>query len=163
MKRIYLVRHAKSSWKKALPDHLRPLKKRGRKDAKKVGKYLRERGFVPSVIVSSDATRAIETAEILSETLNIEEPPALEANLYESGVEEYLRVLAKSAEELDSVMIVGHNPTITDTAFVLTGEKIYNWMKTSSVAVLDCAVESWRELSPYSCKTVELITPKDMD
>ncbi len=161
MKRIYLVRHAKSSWKEALPDHLRPLKKRGRKDAAKVGKYLQERGFIPSIIVSSDATRAMETAKILSEALNIEEPPTLEANLYESGVKEYLKVIQETSEDYDSIMLVGHNPIITDTALALTGEKIYKWMKTSTVAILDCSVESWSELSPRSCKSISLITPKD--
>ena len=156
------MRHAKSSWKHPDPDYKRGLKKRGWNDARLVSEELKRVSLIPEIIISSCAERAKLTAEIVkSELDDIRDIPLItEKSLYETDVRDYLNVIRNIDDKYDSVMIVAHNPTISDTAVLLSSDSAFEWMPTSAVAVMDCDTESWKNLQERKCKIKQYITPK---
>jgi phosphohistidine phosphatase len=103
MKRLFLIRHAKSSWADpALPDKDRPLGDRGRRDAPKMGTRLAKRDVKPDLILSSPARRALMTAEIIAKN----------DRLYAGAVNDLLNVIHKLGDKLERVMLFGHNPEL---------------------------------------------------
>ena len=111
-KKLYLLRHAKSSWKDfSIRDFDRPLNKRGKHDAPMMAARMKERGLHPDVILSSPAKRAKVTSRYFSEVLKTK--LLYVDSIYESSATR-LREIAKDAfKEYDSVMLVGHNPSMT--------------------------------------------------
>jgi phosphohistidine phosphatase len=121
--RIYLLRHAKSSWDDpALADHERPLAKRGRKATVLLSEHLRDAGVAPDLVLCSSAARATETLEGVRAGLAPETRVEVEAGLYGAGAEALLRRLRALPEEVGSVMLIGHNPAIENLAIELAGE-----------------------------------------
>ena len=160
MKRVLLMRHAKSSWKHPSPDFKRGLKKRGKSDAKLVADELKSRDMIPQIIISSFAKRAKLTAKIVKSRIDSDIPLILDEALYETGVREYLSVIEDIDERYDSVMVVAHNPTISEVATKLTGNSKLEWMPTSAVAVIECDIDSWHKIATSRCKLLDYITPK---
>src|SRR4051812_22854209 len=118
MKIIYLIRHAKSSWDlNDLPDIDRSLNERGFRDAHLMGGKLSEKGVNPDLIISSPAVRAITTALIIARKIHYpEDKIILRKSLYETSSAEYLKEIAQLKESINSVMLFGHNPIITEAA-----------------------------------------------
>jgi phosphohistidine phosphatase len=134
MKTLYLLRHAKSSWKDhTLDDFDRPLNKRGKHDAPFIAKLLREKGIRPDSILSSPAKRAKKTAKIFSEVL--ETPLFIEEKLYEADINEMLWIIQKAFETQDEIMIVAHNPELTLLNDMLSDIQIFNIPTTGIVAI----------------------------
>jgi len=134
MKTLYLLRHAKSSWKDmSLSDFERPLNKRGKHDAPFMAEKMKEKGISPDSIISSPAKRAKKTALIFSEVL--ESPLYLEKNLYDTSIEEMLWIIGKAFETQDEVMIVGHNPELTLLNNLLSDTEIFNIPTAAVVAI----------------------------
>ena len=116
MKRLYLIRHAKSSWRDAgLADFDRPLNKRGKHDVPRMGQRLKALGVLPDVIVSSPAKRAIRTARQIADEIGYDRK-AIELNeiLYGAVPEDTLAIVRATAAAYDSTMIFGHNPMMTE-------------------------------------------------
>jgi len=133
-KTLYLLRHAKSSWKDfSLSDFDRPLNKRGKHDAPFMAEKMREKGIQPDSIISSPAKRAKRTAKIFSDILEV--PLFLESKLYEADVNEVLWIIQKAFETQDTVMIVGHNPELTLLNDVLCDKEIFN-IPTAGIVAL---------------------------
>ena len=131
---LYLLRHAKSSWKDlTLSDFDRPLNKRGKHDAPMMAEKMKERGITPDSIISSPAKRAKKTARIFSEVL--ESPLFLEPKLYDTSIEEILWIVGKAFETQDAVMIVGHNPELTVLNNLLSDTEIFNIPTAAVVAI----------------------------
>ncbi|MBL7849258.1 MAG: histidine phosphatase family protein [Cyclobacteriaceae bacterium] len=147
MKTLYLLRHAKSSWEDAgLDDYHRPLSPRGEKDAPKMGKRLRREGILPNLICSSSAARAIATARLAAEEMNYPvKTIQQEKKLYHAGPEEILGFLRSLPPSLESVMLVGHNPGLTEFANDLLNEEIDN-IPTAGVIGAKLSVDSWKEV-----------------
>jgi phosphohistidine phosphatase len=119
---IYLLRHAKSSWDEPeLPDHDRPLAKRGRKAVVVLREHFLESGITPDLVLCSSAVRAIQTLEGVREGLPPGTRVEIEAGLYAAGAASLLERLRRLPEEIGSVMLVGHNPEIEDLAAKLAG------------------------------------------
>jgi phosphohistidine phosphatase len=118
LKRLILLRHAKSSWDSPkLEDHERPLSKRGARDAPAMGKRLNERGEIPALIITSDAERALGTARIVARELGLRGDALLvERGLYLAGPARILDIVSRQDERLASLMIVAHNPGLTELA-----------------------------------------------
>lgn len=134
-KTLYLLRHAKSSWKDmTLPDFERPLNKRGKQDAPMMAKKMKARGVKPDIILSSPAKRAKKTARVLADIL--ESPLHLEAKLYEADIEEMLFIINKAFETQDDVMIVGHNPELTFLNDLLSDKEIFNIPTAGIVSIV---------------------------
>ena len=151
MSRLYLFRHAKSSWDDSgLADHDRPLAPRGRKAAKAIAKYLHEHEIEPELVLCSSATRARETLERVGLTAQIEE------GLYGAGAGALLTRLHEVPDDVGSVMLIGHNPGMQQLAFDLAG--LDDKFPTAALATLEC--ESWSGLD--RAELVDYVKPRDL-
>ena len=147
MKTLLVLRHGKSSWDDAsLADHDRPLKKRGRRGARSIGRQLREHGLLPDLVLSSTARRARGTARRCLEAAGGEPRLELTRDLYASGAARHLEVIAARARDDDAtVMVVGHNPDLEHLVERLSG--LPTPLKTAFLAVIDVEIGSWAELA----------------
>ena len=144
MKTLTIVRHAKSSWDHpGLSDRDRPLNKRGERDAPVMGARIREHGIRPSLIVSSPAKRAWSTARIIAEEIAYPiEFLQRESNLYLASTDEILDVIAGQDEGFNNLMIVGHNPGLTDFANFLS-PGLTNNLPTAGVVAVEIDRDDW--------------------
>ena len=138
MKTLTIFRHAKSSWDNPdLSDHDRPLNKRGKRDAPVMGERLKAAGIRPSLIVSSPARRAWSTAKIVARAIAYPtEFLQREPGLYHAGVNRIFDVIAAQDDGFNSIMIVGHNPGLTDFANFLVPNLTGNIPTAGFVSVL---------------------------
>lgn len=143
-KTLTIVRHAKSSWDNpGLSDRDRPLNKRGERDAPIMGARLREHDIRPSLIVSSPAQRAWSTARVIAEEIAYPlEFLQREKSLYLASVDEILDVIASQDEGFNSLMIVGHNPGLTEFANFLS-PGLTNNLPTAGVVAVEIDRDDW--------------------
>lgn len=140
---LIIMRHAKSSWDNAnLTDHERPLNARGLRDAPPMGELLAEQDLVPDLIISSTATRARETAEIVSQSCGYSEEIHFTDDLYLASPAAITTCLNRLAGDAERVMIIAHNPGLEELVYGLTGES--QRMPTAAIAVVRNPV-SWSE------------------
>jgi len=160
MKTLFLIRHAKSSWDDtALPDKDRPLNDRGKRDAPKMGKRLAKRDVKPDLILSSPAKRALTTAEIIAKKLDYKvKDIVVDERLYAVGADDLLDVVRQLGDKLGRVMLVGHNPELTELAHRLSS-KITD-MPTCAVAEFTFDAKSWSNVGKDKPATVVLDYPK---
>ena len=160
MKTLYLVRHAKSSKDDpSLADRDRPLDERGERDAPKMGQRLAQRGVKPDLILSSPAARALATAQPIAKALGYKLGDiALNERLYASEADALLGVICALDNKLDSVMLVGHNPEMSDLANRLASE--ITDMPTCAVAEFGFDVKSWSQVGRVLPDKVVFDSPK---
>ena len=155
MKTLYLVRHAKSSWANAQTgDFDRPLNERGLQSAPLMAALLKEKKVIPELIITSPANRALTTAEIFCDIL--EYPKELiqqRVEIYEGGTGNLLNIVQQLPDSSKTVLLFGHNPTMTDFSNLLTGNHIDN-MVTCGVVRIDMAVKSWKDAARHTGKLV---------
>lgn len=146
MKRLILLRHAKSSWDTdAANDHSRPLNERGRAEAPLLGPRLVERGWRPDRVLCSDAVRARETWELAESTLDPRPAVHLDRRLYLAGPHQIREVVQDQPEDVGTLLLVGHNPGWEDCVAWFAGEDVV--LKTATVAVLESKEDaSWVDL-----------------
>jgi len=145
MKAILLMRHAKSSWKDAgLVDWERPLNKRGRRDAPRMGELLLDEDLVPQIILSSSAVRARQTAEAVAEAVGYDGDINYLDELYGATVSQYVDVLSRLRDDVDVALIIGHNPELQYLVEVLTGETEH--LPTAAIARIRMRVERWADV-----------------
>jgi phosphohistidine phosphatase len=146
MKTLTLVRHAKSSWgDPALADRDRPLNERGLRDVAAMGQRLAQRGARPDLLLASPATRALTTAEHLAKALGIKRKDiVVDDRLYAAAANELLAVIHALGNEPQRVMLVAHNPGLTDLAHCFASEIAH--MHTCAVAELTFAAPSWGDI-----------------
>jgi phosphohistidine phosphatase len=162
VKEILVLRHAKSSWSDSgLSDHERPLKKRGLRDAPRIGELLAEQDLVPDVILCSTAVRARQTAERVRASCGREVPLHFTKELYLAGPGRYLDLLAELPDATRRAMVVGHNPGLEELVTVLTEEE--QTLPTAALAWIQLAVETWSELAPDTRgQLVRLWRPREL-
>jgi phosphohistidine phosphatase len=161
MKRLILLRHAKSSWKELdLPDFERPLNARGKKNAPMMGRRMRLYSLGPDIIISSPAKRAWQTAELIAKEIGSEPAQIIAApEIYEAPCATLIELIQGFDSSWDSVLLVGHNPGITDLDEFLSGERLCN-MPTSAVCCIDFSAKNWREVSEKSGRIYHYDYPK---
>jgi phosphohistidine phosphatase len=143
MPTLYLLRHAKAekavkhAWDPA-DDKNRPLTRQGMADAAAVGRWFRERGSIPGVALVSPATRAVQTWQIAVAEMGASLPIRIEADLYEAGVSDLLRIVQNLPPEFTSALLVGHDPSLSD----LLGVDL----ATCTLAVVE--LPTWSALAP---------------
>lgn len=161
MKRLFLIRHAKSSWdEEGLADFERPLNKRGKRDAPFMASLLKKEKIKPDLIISSPAVRALSTAEKFAE--EFEYPPdkiILEKSIYLSGLKELESIVQSIPDKHSTVFIFGHNPALTNYANHL-GSKIIDNIPTCGIVGLEFKGKNWREVERGSGKTFLFEFPK---
>ena len=162
MKTLLVLRHAKSSWDDpALDDHERPLNTRGRRDAPRMGEFVREYGLIPDVVISSDALRARLTAESVAEAAGYTGEIVLDSRLYMAGPADILSLLPRVRENAETVMIVGHNPGLEQLVEQLTGER--QDLPTAALAQIGLPIDEWRDFKRWMRGTlVGLWRPKEL-
>jgi phosphohistidine phosphatase len=160
MKTLILIRHAKSSWADAASaDRDRPLDDRGERDVAMMGKRLAERSAKPDLILSSPATRALATAEVIAKRLDYRRKDiVVNDRLYASTAEALLDVIQALDDKLKRVVLVGHNPEMTELAHQLSSE--IGDMATCAVAEFRFDVNSWSEIGSAAPVQVALDFPK---
>ena len=162
MKTLLIMRHAKSSWKHPeLSDYDRPLNKRGKRDAPRMGKHLRQVDLIPDRILTSSAKRARKTASRVAKSCGYSgKVKKLEA-LYDTVPGVYFEILQALSDKYQRVMVVGHNPTMEQLVNHLTGE--IKRMPTAALAYIGLPIQRWETLDPYTKGTlVNLWTPKTL-
>ncbi|HEU4686783.1 MAG TPA: histidine phosphatase family protein [Vicinamibacterales bacterium] len=146
MKTLLVLRHAKSSWNDpALDDHERPLNRRGRRDAPRMGELVREYGLMPDVVISSDAVRARMTAEAMAEAARYAGEILLDQHLYLASPDDILSLLRRVRQNAETVMIVGHNPGLEELVEQLTGA--WQDLPTAALAQIVLPIDRWRDLT----------------
>ena len=144
MKILTLVRHAKSDWNDtSLRDKQRPLNRRGERDAPEMGRRIASHGIRPSLIISSPAVRAWTTAKIIASEINYPvEFLQREETLYLASLNDLLDVVVAQDNGFNSLMVVGHNPAMTDFAnFLLPG--LTNNLPTAGVVSVQFEGDDW--------------------
>jgi phosphohistidine phosphatase len=162
-RRLFLLRHAKSSWDDpSLADHDRPLAPRGRRAAALVADHLREQHIAISLVLCSSARRAQETLELVK-------PPgevSIEGELYDASAAQLLERLHHVPSDLEAVMLIGHNPAIQELAVALArggggGGLADRKFPTGALATLSFA-RSWAALEPGDTELTAFVRPKDL-
>lgn len=163
---LLLLRHAKSDWSVDMDDFSRPLKKRGRRTAKQVGRWLRKQHLIPDIVLSSPATRALATAQRVCRQLDIDESAIVcDPRIYEADATTLLDVLKTSCHER-RVLLVGHNPGLEDLLLRLTPHSVPlsangKCLPTAALAYLTFKGE-WTELAEGAATLVTLIRPDSL-
>jgi phosphohistidine phosphatase len=170
MKQLAILRHAKSDWgNPGLTDFDRPLNKRGRKAAKKMGRILRERGLAFGRIVSSPAQRAKETVERFRIGYEQDCDVRFEPSIYLASTGTLLGLVNGLPDDAGTVMIVGHNPGFHDIVLRLTREngdglrdKVGANFPTGAFALIDFPVDKWADVQPASGEIRQVIFPREI-
>lgn len=162
MKTLYIIRHAKSSWSDiSLRDFDRPLNSRGKKDAPEMGKRLKSRGIMPDLIISSSANRAITTAKTIArEICYPEEKIIATKKLYLAGIESTLETIHKTKEDVDSLVIVGHNPGWTDFSNYIKDDEFIENIPTCGIVAVNFEGNSWNKIERKKGKQLFFDYPK---
>ncbi len=159
IKKIIFVRHAKSSWKYNVSDMDRPLKNRGIDDAGIISQEFEKLSLSIDFIYSSPANRALSTCKIFQKCLNHSENMlSITEDLYDFGGERVLEFIKSIDNELNSVMLFGHNHAFTSLVNIL-GDKIIDNLPTSGLVIIDFNVDSW-EYVKFG-QTKKIMFPKD--
>ena len=151
MKTLYLLRHAKSSWKfPELDDFDRPLNKRGQGDAPLMGKRLQRQNILPDLIISSPARRAKHTAQEVAQSMGYSSTAILyDEAVYEASAETLLTTLQTVDNRVAVLLLAGHNPGLTDLANKLTPHYIDN-IVTAGVVAIQFLTDDWAKVGKSS-------------
>lgn len=161
MKTLILVRHAKASEKQADgSDFERPLSTRGKRDAPEMGRRLAKTGVQSPRIMSSPALRAGATAHAFADALDYPRDQILwEPDIYEAPLESLLSILRRQSDRVNNLILVGHNPGLTQLANALAKTRLEN-LPTAGVYTLTLPIQHWNEVQKGIGKQVALDTPR---
>ncbi|MGZ4970606.1 MAG: SixA phosphatase family protein [Methylobacter sp.] len=163
---LLLLRHAKSDWAVEMDDFSRPLKKRGRRAAKQIGRWLREQHLIPDTILSSPAERALATAQRVCRQLDIDKSAIIyDPRIYEADALTLLSVL-KTGGHGRRVLLVGHNPGLENLLLKLIPHSVPlsakgKCLPTAALAQLSFGGD-WTDLTEGSAKLITLIRPDSL-
>jgi phosphohistidine phosphatase len=158
VKTLLLLRHAKSNWDNpSLRDFDRPLAGRGKRDAPRVGRALKESGPAPDLIVSSPAARARETVEAVIKSAGFTAPLRFDESIYDASVAELMRVIRGLPDDSSCVLMVGHNPGFEGLVYRLAGAS--ERMTTAALATIEFQVDRWADVEDGRGRLLRLLTP----
>lgn len=163
MRKLTLIRHAKSSWADiSLRDHDRPLNKRGKRDAPFMAQLMASRAWRPDRLISSTAVRARTTAFQFAEALNLgEQDVLLREQIYEASTTSLINLIAGLDDQWKEVALFGHNPTFTMVANLFYRNDFLDNLPTCGIVEIEAPeANSWEEFSPDNAKVVAVHYPK---
>jgi phosphohistidine phosphatase len=156
MKRLYVLRHAKSSWDDAdLADHDRPLSARGRRAADAIGRHLRAERIEPELVLCSSSTRTRETLA----RIGLE--GEIERELYGASAGELIARLRALPGSVESVLVLGHNPGMHDLARALADGPRDDY-PTGALATIDLDVDDWSAIAPGRGRLIDFVRPREL-
>lgn len=166
MRRLMLLRHAKSNWPTGVADRERPLAARGREAAPVMGRYLADELLLPDLVLVSPARRTVETWELVAPMLPERPPSHVEPRIYEASPDALLRVAQEAEPAVRTLLMIGHNPGFEEIAARLAGHgdryasaRMAQKYPTCGLAVLDFSIEDWRDLGPRGGRLERFVTP----
>jgi len=168
MRRLMLLRHAKSDWTRpGTRDHERALAPRGREAAPRIGAYMAHHGLTPDLVLCSTATRARETWDLVAPAFAGPPPVTYERLLYEAGANALLDVVKETKPGAHVLLLTGHNPGLHDFAqrLIASGDtdarqRLTEKFPTGALAVIDFAIDDWRKLHPRSGRLDRFVVPR---
>jgi phosphohistidine phosphatase len=165
LRRLYLLRHAKSSWDEpGLADHDRPLAPRGRRAVELLAAHVTSEGIAPQLVLCSSARRARETLDGIAPALGDGAEVQIEDDLYPASDSDLVERLRAIPDSVQSVMLVGHNPAIQFLALTLGGRGlpgVDQKYPTGALATLTFT-GSWRDLEPDAAELAGFVKPRDL-
>ena len=169
MKRLLLLRHAKSARPAGVLDHERPLARRGFEDSRTMGAYLRHEMLLPDLVLVSTSNRTRQTWDVVIQGLGGVPSASFEPRLYDAPAARLAKVIGETAQTVRSLMLIGHNPGIADLALRLAGHgdryalaRMRAKYPTCALAVLDLPGENWRTLAAGAARLDRFVTPKGL-
>src|SRR6185295_2068380 len=161
MRVLYLLRHAKSSWgDPTLRDFDRPLKKRGRVAAERIGERLALENLSNPLVICSPAVRTRETSEIVLESAHLPVEPRFDERIYEASLRELVQVVTEIPDDTVVAMMIGHNPGFEELLSFLTGE--HRRMPTCALAKIGFGEVSWKDVRAGEGSLEWFIAPKEL-
>lgn len=159
MKKLYIIRHAKSSWKDLmLNDFERPLNKRGENDAPFMGKLLKEKDVFPDAILSSPALRAKTTAQKIAQEINFSKEIIYDRKIYEASVQTLKSVVKSIDDKYSTVFLFGHNPGLKMLAKSIVGFE--GNIPTCGIVEVEFDCKKWSDISSKNAKMISFEYPK---
>lgn len=169
MRRLMLLRHAKSNRPEGVADRERPLATRGREAAPVMGRYLADELLLPDLVLISSSRRTLETWELVAPMLPEKPATHVEPRIYEARAERLLHVAQEVEPQVKTLLMVGHNPGFEDLATLLIGHgdryaaaRMSQKFPTCGLAVIDFAIEDWRDLAPRGGRLDRFVTPASL-
>jgi phosphohistidine phosphatase len=154
MRRLMLLRHAKSDWPEGVDDHERPLAKRGRKDSPLIGIYMAKERLRPNLAIVSTARRAKDTWKLARSAFKHDISRRKEARIYDASASAILEIINATEPDVKALLLVGHNPGLQDLAVKLIGKgspsdlsRLNRKFPTAGLVVIDFDVKRWRDVS----------------
>lgn len=171
MKRLAVLRHAKSSWDdRELDDFNRPLNDRGWRSARRMGREFRDRGLHFDFVLASTAARVRETIDGVQEKYDFGAPIRFEQDIYLAATHTLLSLVRALPESVQAPLLVGHNPGLEQLVVELTRDdrgglrrRVAGKFPTGAFAVVELPSETWHDIEPSIGRVVELILPKELD
>ena len=169
MKRILLLRHAKSAWPEGVKDHDRPLGDRGRHDAPRMGAYIAAADLEPDFALVSSARRTQETWALVAPAFARSCASRTVASIYEAEPAAILKAIQEAPTEGGTLLVIGHNPGFEDVAALLApqGEaealaRMKTKYPTAGLAVIAFDIEAWEDVAPGAGRLERFVTPKTL-
>jgi len=171
MKTLTLLRHAKSDWSgKAASDFDRPLNRRGRRAAERIGKELATQGMSFDAVVASPAARVVETVEHVAGAYGTPIHPQYDRRIYLASAAALLAIVRKADDAAERLLLVGHNPGLETLALLLArddGNALRNELETkyptATVAEIRLPIDRWKDAGPGTGELARFIRPRDLD
>ena len=171
MRRLLILRHAKSSWAElGASDHDRPLNRRGEEAAPRIGAYLRRHKLIPDGVLCSTARRARATWDLVAAEAPAAPPATYEARLYDATPRTLLDVFRHAPSGAQSVLVVGHNPGLQEVATQLIAagdlddrERLREKLPTGGLVVIDFTIEGWAKLHARSGRLERFVVPRMLE
>ena len=162
MRTIYLLRHAKSSWKNdELADFERPLNGRGRKSCEVLGRYIKTNQLEFDLVVCSTAVRTRETIDLVRQFAKLQTEVRYDERIYEATASRLLEVVSQLENDRKHVMLVGHNPGMAEISYLLTGEQ--ESFPTSCFAKLNLKISKWSDALENRATLEWIVRPKELE
>ncbi len=177
-RKLVLLRHAKSAWPD-VPDHERPLARRGQRDAPAMGRWLRAAGHLPDQVLCSTARRARETWQLAQAGLGATPPVSFDGRAYQASAGQLLDLVRRAPPAARTLLIVGHDPAIPELALTLAAtpparadadsdtappamfDRMRAKFPTAAIAILEFT-GNWDQLAPGSARLTRFVTPRDL-
>ena len=161
MRILYLLRHAKSSWNDpTLRDFDRPLKKRGREAAERIGTRMASENLNNPLVICSPAVRTRETAEIVLKSASLQIEPRFDERIYEASLGELVQIVTEISDDNEVAIMIGHNPGFEELLSFLTGE--HRRMPTCALAKIGLGDVSWKDVRAGEGSLEWFIAPKEL-
>jgi phosphohistidine phosphatase len=169
-RRLVLLRHAKSAWPD-VPDHDRPLGNRGKRDAPRAGRWLRQAGYLPDLVVCSTSRRTRETWQLAAAKLGSAVQVRFEPRVYQANTADLVDLVGQTPDDVGTLLLVGHEPTMHELTLLLASavangsdpaalDRVRLKFPTAAISVLRFA-GGWSGLGPSGAELADFVVPAD--